>query len=68
MTVRVEFTVPDDRLAQIDEARGEVPRAAWIKGRLFEVLDQLWEPQVVVSPPPEVRALVDRRPPLVSVF
>lgn len=39
-SVRIEFTVPEDVAAQIDAARGEIPRAAWIKALIARELPQ----------------------------
>lgn len=38
MTRRIEFTVSDEIAQQYDEARGDVPLAAWIKRALEQAL------------------------------
>lgn len=36
--VRIELTVPQDTYERIEAARGDVPRAAWIKRLIAEAL------------------------------
>lgn len=36
--VRVEFTVPQETYEKIEAARGDVPRAAWIKRAIEKAL------------------------------
>lgn len=37
---RIEFTVPQETYDRIEQARGLVPRAAWIKSRIEPLTDE----------------------------
>lgn len=45
--VRIEFTVPQETYDAIEEARGLVPRAAWIKHLIDEALSEAQMPHAV---------------------
>lgn len=44
---RIELTVPEETYAQIEAARGLVPRAAWIKHLIDEALAEAQMPHAV---------------------
>lgn len=46
---RIEITVPQDTYERIEEARGDVPRAAWIKRLIDEALSDAMMPDA--APP-----------------
>jgi hypothetical protein len=43
--VRIEITVPEATYEQIEQARGLVPRAAWIKALIDRELDSVALPR-----------------------
>lgn len=52
---RLEIRISEDLLTQVDRARGEVKRAAWVKDALRKALPVLEaRPEVQSGPPPRV--------------